>query len=93
VREVRDERFLMCFILLKERSRLVRWGREERFFMVLIRLSYKSSSVRVEGRDSIIEMEFWRRQRRVRALNRSKFKEGIEDTRACTQSISEVSRG
>jgi hypothetical protein len=49
--------------------------------------------VRVLGRDSIVEMVFWRRQSLVRSLNRSSLSEGIEETRACTQSISGVSSG
>ena len=42
-------------------------------------------------RPSISVMVFWRRQRRVTSLKRSRRREGIEETRECTQSISSVS--
>lgn len=61
-----------------------------------IRLSYKSRSWRVAARvdsSSISVMLFWRRQRRATALNLERRREGMEDTRAWTQSISSVSEG
>lgn len=83
----------MCLILLKLRSRLVSAVRWSRFLMCAIRLSYRSSSVSVGGRSSIFEMVFWRRQSRVRAVKRERRRGGIEETRACTQSISGVVGG
>jgi hypothetical protein len=41
-------------------------------------------------RPSISVMVFWRRQRRVTDLKRSRRREGMEDTREWTQSISSV---